>query len=355
MAGLSELLFVEEKREIVESQAAAALYGLKDAERPQISGKTAPDGMPLLPSDVQLNASIVALALVSRLKAMGLSDDALNARVAALAADTQIAKNATGSELVRSPYFCSGCPHNRSTKVPEGSIAASGIGCHGMAVFAVPNTITATQMRAEGANWIGIAPFTDTPHLFQNLGDGTYSHSGLLAIRASINAGVNITYKILYNDAVAMTGGQPVEGTLTVDQIARQIAAEGVQQIAIVSDEPNKYHRGYRFPDGAGVHHRTEYDRIQREMRETPGVTAIIYDQTCAAEKRRRRKRGLFPNPAAERSSTRKFVKDAVIVRLKRTASASNPRTRCLAASGLSTNHRATKTTRASKGFVRHS
>ena len=297
-AGLSELLFVEEKREIVESQAAAALYGLKDADRPQISGKAAPDGTLLLPSDVQLNATIVALALVSRLEALGLSDDALKARAAALAADTQTAMSVTGSDLVRSPYFCSGCPHNRSTKVPEGSIAASGIGCHGMAVFAVPNTVTGTQMGAEGANWIGIAPFTDTPHLFQNIGDGTYSHSGLLAIRASINAGVNITYKILYNDAVAMTGGQPVEGTLTVDQIARQIAAEGVQQIAIVSDEPNKYHRGYRFPDGAGVHHRTEYDRIQREMRETPGVTAIIYDQTCAAEKRRRRKRGLFPNPS---------------------------------------------------------
>jgi indolepyruvate ferredoxin oxidoreductase len=295
--GLKEVLFVEEKREVIESQAAATLYGLPDGERPQISGKTTPEGEALLPSDIQLNAAMVTQVLIARLTALGLADDALKARAASIAADADSSNNVTGSELVRSPYFCSGCPHNRSTKIPEGSIASSGIGCHGMAVFAVPNTLASTQMGAEGANWIGMSPFTDTPHLYQNLGDGTYSHSGLLAIRAAINAGVNITYRILYNDAVAMTGGQPVEGSQTVDQIARQISAEGVRNIAIVTDEPNKYHRGYKFPDGAGIHHRSEYDLVQRQMRDESGVTAIIYDQTCAAEKRRRRKRGLFPNP----------------------------------------------------------
>jgi indolepyruvate ferredoxin oxidoreductase len=305
--GSQELLFVEEKRAFIEPQAATALYHLPDAERPQIGGKTTPDGEPLLPSDIQLDALSVARAILNRLAALGRVDAALQARADATFADGDVAQSAQGAPLVRTPFFCSGCPHNRSTKIPEGSMAGSGIGCHGMATLFMSNTLAATQMGAEGANWIGMSRYTETPHLFQNLGDGTYSHSGLLAIRAAVNAEVNITYKILFNDAVAMTGGQQVEGQLTVDQVARQIAAEGVEHIAIITDEPNKYHRGYRFPDGAGVHDRAELDLIQRQMRDVSGVTAIIYDQTCAAEKRRRRKRGAFPNP-----SKRAFINESV-------------------------------------------
>ncbi|MEM7407703.1 MAG: indolepyruvate ferredoxin oxidoreductase family protein [Pseudomonadota bacterium] len=296
--GKDELLFIEEKRAFMEPQAAHILYHLPESERPRISGKQAADGEPLFQSDMLLETSQVARVLVHRMSACGRADDALRARAASLNQSAQDAAGTTGSSLVRTPFFCSGCPHNRSTKLPDGSIAASGIGCHGIATILNPqSTVTGTHMGAEGTNWIGMSPFTETNHLFQNLGDGTYSHSGLLAIRAAVNAKVNITYKILYNDAVAMTGGQPVEGSPTVDRIARQVAAEGVEAIAIVSDEPEKYHRGFKFPDGAGIHHRTELDKVMRDMRDTSGVTAIIYDQTCAAEKRRRRKRGEFPNP----------------------------------------------------------
>ena len=296
--GKTELVFVEEKRALLESQAAQALYHLPESERPRITGKQAPDGEIMLPSDVQLEASEVARTIAARMRACDMGDDSLRARAASMVQSAQDAAGTTGSSLVRTPFYCSGCPHNRSTKLPEGSIASSGIGCHGMAMLISPETIPGPHMGAEGTNWIGMSRFVEREHLFQNLGDGTYSHSGILAIRAAVNAGVNLTYKILYNDAVAMTGGQQVEGSLTVDQIARQVAAEGVRNIAIVSDEPEKYHRGYKFPDDAHIHHRTELDRIQRDMRETEGVTAIIYDQTCAAEKRRRRKRGTFPNPA---------------------------------------------------------
>ncbi|HET7594026.1 MAG TPA: indolepyruvate ferredoxin oxidoreductase family protein, partial [Stellaceae bacterium] len=184
------------------------------------------------------------------------------------------------------------------TRVPEGSRAMAGIGCHAMAMY-VPsrNTATITHMGAEGANWIGQAPFTSETHVFQNLGDGTYSHSGLLAIRAAAAAGVNITYKILYNDAVAMTGGQPVEGHLTVPQITQQVASEGAQRVVVVTDEPDKYPTNAGFAAGVTIRHRDELDAVQRELRETPGLTIIVYDQTCAAEKRRRRKRGQFPDP----------------------------------------------------------
>jgi indolepyruvate ferredoxin oxidoreductase len=209
---------------------------------------------------------------------------------------------ATGVALTRLPSFCSGCPHNTSTVVPEGSVALGGIGCHGMAVW-LPDrrTLAVTQMGGEGANWIGQAPFTDTPHIFQNMGDGTYFHSGLLAIRAAVTAGVNITYKLLVNGAVAMTGGQPIEGEpldgeITTPEIAHQLAAEGVQRIAVVSNEPDKYGRGV-FPRGVTVHDRDELDRVQRDLRDVKGVTALIYDQTCAAEARRLRKRGEFPDP----------------------------------------------------------
>src|SRR5690606_24103494 len=197
----------------------------------------------------------------------------------------------------RTPYFCSGCPHNSSTRVPEGSIAGGGIGCHFMSLWMDRSTVGFTAMGGEGAQWVGQAPFSRRGHVFQNLGDGTYNHSGALAIRFAVASGVNVTYKILFNDAVAMTGGQPHDGALTVDAIARQVRAEGVERIAVVSDEPEKYAASARFPRGTSVHHRDELDAVQRELREVEGVSVLIYDQTCAAEKRRRRKRGAFPDP----------------------------------------------------------
>ena len=204
--------------------------------------------------------------------------------------------------LMRLPSFCSGCPHNRSTVIPEGSIALGGIGCHGMAVFLPERrTLAVNQMGAEGANWIGQAPFTEVDHIFQNMGDGTYFHSGLLAIRAAVAANVNITYKILVNGAVAMTGGQPIEGEemageITTPEIARQLASEGIERIAVLSNEVDKYASGI-FPQGVTLHDRGELDRVQKELRAIPGVTALLYDQTCAAEARRLRKRGEFPDP----------------------------------------------------------
>ena len=197
----------------------------------------------------------------------------------------------------RQPWYCSGCPHNTSTVVPEGSRALGGIGCHYMATWMGRSTETFSQMGGEGAAAIGQQPFREPEHVFTNLGDGTYFHSGILAVRASIAAGINITYKILYNDAVAMTGGQPVDGTLSVPMIANQLKAEGVERIVVVSDEPEKYDNLSGLPHGTPVEHRDDLDRVQREMRETLGVSVMIYDQTCAAEKRRRRKRGLMEDP----------------------------------------------------------
>ena len=208
----------------------------------------------------------------------------------------------TPTELMRLPSFCSGCPHNTSTVVPEDSIALGGIGCHGMAVWTPGRrTFGATQMGGEGSNWIGQAPFIELPHIFQNLGDGTYFHSGLLSIRACVTADVNITFKILVNGSVAMTGGQPIEGEpmegeITCPEIARQLEAEGVKRIAVVSNEPEKYARG-AFAAGVTVHHRDELDSVQKELRQVKGVSALVYDQTCAAEARRLRKRGEFPDP----------------------------------------------------------
>src|SRR6202521_601350 len=198
---------------------------------------------------------------------------------------------------VRTPYFCSGCPHNSSTVVPEGMRAYAGIGCHFMAQWMDRSTLGFTQMGGEGANWIGEAPFSNRPHVFQNLGDGTYNHSGYLAIRAAAASGVNITYKILFNDAVAMTGGQMNEGGLNVPQIARQVAAEGAKRVVGGTDEPWKYPPGTDWPPGLTIHHRDDLIAVQKELAEVPGVTVLIYDQTCAAEKRRRRKRHTFPDP----------------------------------------------------------
>jgi indolepyruvate ferredoxin oxidoreductase len=203
----------------------------------------------------------------------------------------------TSDVAQRIPYFCSGCPHNTSTRVPEGSRAYAGIGCHFMSQWMERKTLGYTQMGGEGANWIGEAPFSTRAHVFQNLGDGTYNHSGYLAIRAAIASGVKMTYKILFNDAVAMTGGQANEGGLNVPQIARQVAAEGASRVIVVSDEPWKYPKDTEWPRGLTVHHRDELDALQRDLTTVPGVSVLIYDQTCAAEKRRRRKRGTFPDP----------------------------------------------------------
>ncbi|MHA6684904.1 indolepyruvate ferredoxin oxidoreductase family protein [Mesorhizobium sp. A556] len=292
--GLDTIVVVEEKRSLIEVQLRENLYGT--AVQPTIVGKKDERGDWLFPAKGALDPNDIAIALGERiLKTIGHSEE-IAGRVAnlkqfqAMLADTVD----VGS---RTPFFCSGCPHNSSTKVPEGSIAGAGIGCHFMALWMDRSTVGFTQMGGEGAQWVGQAPFSTRDHIFQNLGDGTYNHSGALAIRFAVSAGVNITYKILYNDAVAMTGGQPHEGGLTVDMIARQVRAEGIERIAIVTDEPDKYAGRVEFPARSTIHHREELDFVQRELRGVKGVSVLLYDQTCAAEKRRRRKRGTYPDP----------------------------------------------------------
>ncbi|MGH6910421.1 MAG: indolepyruvate ferredoxin oxidoreductase family protein, partial [Phenylobacterium sp.] len=299
-AKAEEIFFVEEKRPHIETQAKVLLYNR--AQRPRVSGKTSPDGEPLLPPDMPLDATTVAAALAERLQASfpGLAALAPGLAAAADQARARLVKPPlpAGPMVARRPAFCPGCPHNTSTKVPHGSFGATGIGCHGMVMFHPDrNPVPMGHMGAEGANWIGLAPFTDTPHIFQNLGDGTYSHSGSLAIRASVQAGVNITYKVLLNDAVAMTGGQPVEGTLTADRVAHQVRAEGVTRIALVSDQPERFAAQGRMRAGTELRHRDELGAVQEAFKTAPGVSVIIYDQTCAAEKRRRRKIDAYPDP----------------------------------------------------------
>ncbi|MFL6677278.1 MAG: indolepyruvate ferredoxin oxidoreductase family protein, partial [Burkholderiaceae bacterium] len=259
----------------------------------------------LLRPKADLTPAIIAKAVAKRLKKLGVPADivrrmderiavieAKDRALAALKADTAAG---VGD---RTPWFCSGCPHNTSTKVPEGSRAVAGIGCHYMVNWMDRSTSTFTQMGGEGVPWVGQAPFTTEKHIFANLGDGTYYHSGLLAIRQSLSSNVNITYKILFNGAVAMTGGQPVDGQIDVASTTRELEAEGVRRIVVVSDEPERYDSGVRLAQGTTVHHRDALDALQRELREVPGVTVILYDQTCATEKRRRRKRGtMAANP----------------------------------------------------------
>jgi indolepyruvate ferredoxin oxidoreductase len=229
----------------------------------------------------------------------------LEAKQQSLTATTTLA--ASGSTLQRTPHFCSGCPHNTSTRLPAGSRAVAGIGCHYMVTWMDRNTSTFTHMGGEGVTWVGQAPFSGDSHIFANLGDGTYFHSGLLAIRQAVAAGVSITYKILYNDAVAMTGGQPVDGQLSVGQLTRQLEAEGISRIVIVSDEPEKYRQVRDLAPNTPVRHRDQLDAVQRELREHRGVSILIYEQTCATEKRRRRKRGRLPDPPR-----RVFINQAV-------------------------------------------
>lgn len=303
--GRKELMFVEEKAAFIEEQTATLLYN--DTERPRIVGKKDTEGVPLLPMEQALEPIDVAFAIAARLRANGLWDDALEQRLQGLRSyRSAILSIVPGGER-RVPYFCSGCPHNTSTSLPEGSVALAGIGCHGMAMWAKPNTLISTQMGGEGLNWVGAHHFTKLRHVFQNLGDGTYFHSGLMAIRAAIASGANITYKILFNDAVAMTGGQPVDGQLSVGRVAHQVLHEGAQHVVVVTDEPARYQNGSALPAGVEVAHRDELQRVQKDLRGRPGCTVMIYDQTCAAEKRRRRKKGEFPDP-----DQRMFINEAV-------------------------------------------
>jgi indolepyruvate ferredoxin oxidoreductase len=292
-SGLDLIIVVEEKRSLLEVQVREELYGT--ANQPVCIGKKDERGNWLFPVKGALDPNEVAITIGDRLLARR-NDDAIAMKVSRLK-QAQHALAELQEVASRTPYFCSGCPHNSSTVVPEGMRAYAGIGCHFMAQWMDRNTLGYTHMGGEGANWIGEAPFVNRNHVFQNLGDGTYNHSGSMAIRAAIASGVNITYKILYNDAVAMTGGQAHEGQLTVPQIAQQVAAEGVTRIAIVSDDPRKYPSGIDWPKGITFHHRDDLNEVQREFAGIPGTSVLIYDQTCAAEKRRRRKRGAFPDP----------------------------------------------------------
>ena len=316
--GLQEILVVEEKRQVIEYQLKEELYNWRADVRPNVLGKfnegegefsggewsnSNPTANTLLRANADLSPALIARAIAQRLKKLGVPDDIqarIDAQLAILDAKER-AMSVIELKADRQPWFCSGCPHNTSTKVPEGSRAMAGIGCHFMTIWMDRSTDGFTQMGGEGVPWVGQQPFSHDQHIFANLGDGTYFHSGLLAVRQSIAAGVNITYKILYNDAVAMTGGQQVgerpEGHSVV-QIAQSMRAEGAIKIIVVTDEPEKYDLIKGLPEGVAIEHRDELDRIQREFREIKGTTVIIYDQTCATEKRRRRKRGSLVDPA---------------------------------------------------------
>jgi len=313
--GLQEILVVEEKRQVIEYQLKEELYNWRSDVRPVVLGKfneadegggewsvPNPRASTLLRANADLNPSLIAKAIAQRLLKLGVDADVasrINAQLAIITAKEQ-AMSVSVVTADRQPWFCSGCPHNTSTKVPEGSRAMAGIGCHFMSLWMDRSTAGFTQMGGEGTPWVGQQPFVNDQHIFANIGDGTYFHSGILAVRQSVAAGVNITYKILYNDAVAMTGGQPIgersEGHTTL-QIAQSMRAEGAKRIAIVTDEPEKY-EGADLVADVNVYHRTLLDQVQREMREVKGCTVIIYDQTCATEKRRRRKRGTMVDPA---------------------------------------------------------
>ena len=304
--GLEEILVVEEKRSIIEDQLTGQLYNHPVKGRPRVFGEFDENGNDLLSNLGELTPALVALAIASRISGFYRSES-IEHRVAWIQQKLASLNKLTGG-IDRIPHFCSGCPHNSSTKVPEGSRALAGIGCHYMANW-MPDraTQTFTQMGGEGATWIGQAPFTETEHVFQNLGDGTYFHSGILAIRAAVSAGVNITYKILFNDAVAMTGGQPVDGSMSIEDLIYQIRGEGIKRIALVSDQPDQWSGQFSQIEGYSLHHRDEMDVLQRALRGFKGTSVLIFEQVCAAEKRRRRKKGILEDPAR-----RVFINQAV-------------------------------------------
>ena len=375
--GLQEILVVEEKRQVIEYQVKEELYNWRSDVRPNVLGKfdenegdvasegpfgghggewsqPNPGSNWLLRAQADLTPAIIARAIAKRLKKLGVDADTadrMDARVALIDAKerSMTVLNADGIKVTdaageRTPFFCSGCPHNTSTRVPEGSRAVAGIGCHYMAVWMDRSTVTFSQMGGEGVSWTGQAPFTTDKHVFANLGDGTYFHSGLLAVRQSIASGVNITYKILFNDAVAMTGGQPVDGTLRVPEMTRELEAEGAKKIVVVTDEPEKYEGVTNLAPGATVHHRDELDTIQRQLRDIEGCTVIVYDQTCATEKRRRRKRGSLVEPAKRVVINELVCEGCGDSRCRATASAWNRSRPSSAANAASTRTPATRT-----------
>ena len=304
--GLEEVIVVEEKRGLIEPQIKELLFSTPADRRPRVVGKTDEDGRELLRTHGELQPEEVAEAILSRLGRMA-DISRFESRLAAI---RDVTRQSGGNQpsLVRTPSFCSGCPHNSGTRLPDGSRAFSGIGCHFMAQWVDPDkTATYTHMGAEGATWAGLHHFVETPHIFQNIGDGTYYHSGILAVRAAVASGANMTYKVLYNDAVAMTGGQPVDGPLSPAMVTQQLAAEGVKPVYLVTDTPEAYEKARDLAPGTVVKHRSELNQVQIELREIEGVSGLVYVQTCAAEKRRRRKRGAFPNPPK-----RMFINPAV-------------------------------------------
>ncbi len=287
--GLEEVLVIEDRRPMLEWQLRDALFHAP--ARPRVTGKKDEAGRPLLSDLTELDTGQILRALLARLP-QALRTERLRARIAEL--DALAAAQAPPLHL-RDPYFCPGCPHNTSTRIPEGSRALAGIGCHYLAKNMDRNSDLFTQMGGEGVPWIGQAPFTCEPHVFANIGDGTWGHSGSLTVRFAVSAKANMTFKILVNGAVAMTGGQTPEGEINVPHIAAQLRAEGVQRIEIVADDPDRHRGDPLIPPGAGFHHRSELDMVQRELRAVKGVSAIIYDQECATERRRKRKRDLAP------------------------------------------------------------
>ena len=291
--GLDLIIVVEEKRALIEPQIKEMLYDA--SQRPQVIGKLDETGEALFRTAGALDPNHIAATIGRRiLNFRGDADLKNHLHEMESRLDTSLLPQ---ESMVRLPYFCSGCPHNTSTVVPEGSIAMAGIGCHYMVQWMDRNTLGFTHMGAEGANWVGQSPFSTRKHIFQNIGDGTYFHSGIMAIRAAVSSGINITYKILYNDAVAMTGGQGFDGPMSVQSIIQQMFAEGAKQVTVVSDDPDKFTQSSGIPPNVKVYDRKELDFVQREMREIEGVTVLIYEQVCAAEKRRRRKRGMIPDP----------------------------------------------------------